>query len=284
MHTRSRRVEMPSGLKLPLAFGIYTRLIGSGRYFSSLSASASSPSHRSTPYASISSKFWPSTPVCPCSSGTVHRHAPGCLRGKSCRTARRTDSQVLSSLSRVTPSAAFEHFSELLGCPISCPSLLVASVLNQGPFPPPALPGFGGTTGLSVIPRRPAYPSPASGWSSPTTQWDFPCCARFPCVHAVATTPVQPLAALPCSSVQWCQPSPVWQPGRPAHRPFRGLLGVHTRYGLHTCAVTVFCDTLTRRLQPVRHLPVCSGASGWSIWPGGSCTHWKSAALSRRTP
>src|SRR5262245_47609994 len=32
MHTRSRRVEMPSGLSLPLAFGIYTRLIGSGRY------------------------------------------------------------------------------------------------------------------------------------------------------------------------------------------------------------------------------------------------------------
>jgi hypothetical protein len=30
-----------------------------------------------------------------------------------------------------------------------------------------------------------------------------------------------------------CQPS-----GRPAHRPFRGLLGVHSRYGLHTRAVT----------------------------------------------
>jgi hypothetical protein len=24
-------------------------------------------------------------------------------------------------------------------------------------------------------------------------------------------------------------------------------------------------------------------ASGWSDWPGGACTHWKSAALSRRT-
>jgi hypothetical protein len=40
---------MPSGLSLPLAFGINTRLI-------CLSASASSPSHRSTPYASISRK------------------------------------------------------------------------------------------------------------------------------------------------------------------------------------------------------------------------------------
>ena len=29
MQTRSRKVEMPSGLSLPLAFGMYTRLIGS---------------------------------------------------------------------------------------------------------------------------------------------------------------------------------------------------------------------------------------------------------------
>ncbi len=49
MQTRSRTVEMPSGLSLPLAFGMNTRLIGSGRYVSFLSASASSASHRSTP-------------------------------------------------------------------------------------------------------------------------------------------------------------------------------------------------------------------------------------------
>ena len=31
MQTRSRTLEMPSGLSLPLAFGINARLIGSGR-------------------------------------------------------------------------------------------------------------------------------------------------------------------------------------------------------------------------------------------------------------
>jgi hypothetical protein len=31
MQTRSRTVEMPSGLSLPLAFGMNTLLIGSGR-------------------------------------------------------------------------------------------------------------------------------------------------------------------------------------------------------------------------------------------------------------
>jgi hypothetical protein len=40
------------------------------------------------------------------------------------------------------------------------------------------------------------------------------------------------------------QPSPVWLPGRPVHRPFRGLLSVHSRYGLHTRAATVFCGPL----------------------------------------
>ena len=36
-----------------------------------------------------------------------------------CRTRRRSASLALPSLSRVTPSAASEHFPELLGCPIS---------------------------------------------------------------------------------------------------------------------------------------------------------------------
>ena len=40
------------------------------------------------------------------------------------------------------------------------------------------------------------------------------------------------------SFTQPCQPSPKGSSGRPAHRPFRGLLGVHSRYGLHTRAVT----------------------------------------------
>src|SRR6266567_237111 len=30
----------------------------------------------------------------------------------------------------------------------------------------------------------------------PTTPWGFPCCVRFPCVHAVATTPAQRLGVL----------------------------------------------------------------------------------------
>src|SRR5258708_7623514 len=56
-----------------------------------------------------------------------------------------------------------------------------------------AFPGFRGTTNLSATPGRPPCPSRASGWSSLTTPWGFPCFVRFPCVHAAATTPAQRL-------------------------------------------------------------------------------------------
>src|SRR5262245_8864235 len=49
---------------------------------------------------------------------------------------------------------------------------------------------------LSDSPGRPACPSRASGWPSLTTPWGLPCCVRFPCVHAVATTPAQRLGVL----------------------------------------------------------------------------------------
>src|SRR5215831_20719313 len=161
-------------------------------------------------------------PVCPCSSGTVHRHAPGGPRGRSCRTARRTDSRVLSSLSRVTPSAASEHFSELLGCPISRPSLASCVSPEPGPLP---------STGITRLHRycrplrHPKTPGPslagdrllklkhalglpvlrASSWCT--------CCRQYP---GTAT------GCLLCSLPQPYQPSPNRESGRPTHRPFRG--------------------------------------------------------------
>src|ERR1700731_269881 len=79
-----------------------------------------------------------------------------------------------------------------------------------------------------------------------------------------------------------CQTSPKPLLGRPAHRPFRGLLGVPSRCGLHTRAVTKIV-TVIRRLQTFRLLHACSGCFRLERSPGGPCTHWKSAAFSRRT-
>src|SRR5207249_7722876 len=61
------------------------------------------------------------------------------------------------------------------------------------------------------------------------------------------------------------QPSPKTLSGRPAHRPFRGLLGVHSRCGLHTRAVTVFRDTLSKGFSHFVTSIAAPVASGWSV-------------------
>ena len=70
--------------------------------------------------------------------------------------------------------------------------------------------------------------------------------------------------AYSCSLTQPYQPSPKWQSGRPAHCPFRGLLGVHSRYGLHTRAVTVYRDTLSEGFSHFVTSIAAPVASGWS--------------------
>ena len=117
---------------------------------------------------------------------------------------------------------------------------------------------------LSASPGRPACPSRASGWSSLTTPWGLPCCVRFPCVHAVAPTRAQRLGVSFAHSPQPYQPSPKGLSGRPAHRPFRGLLGVYSRYGLHTRAVTVYRDTLSEGFSHFVTSMTAPVASGWS--------------------
>src|SRR5258706_1992101 len=135
-----------------------------------------------------------------------------------------------------------------------------------------------GTTNLSATPGRPACPSRASGWSSLTTPWGFPCFVRFPCVHAAATTPAQRLNVSFAHFIQTYQSSPIGLSGRPAHCPFRGLLGVHSRCGLHTRAVTNLRHA-NRRLQPLRYLHDCSDCFRLERLPGGACTHWQAPPL-----
>ena len=133
-------------------------------------------------------------------------------------------------------------------------------------LPSPELPGFRGTTNLSATPQRPACPSRSVRLnpviSDLTTFWGFPCCARFPCVRAAASTPVQRLGVVFAHLTQPYQPSPKLQSGRSAHRPFRGLLGVHSRCGRYrhlyvTSHTESFSHFVTSMTAPV--------ASGWSV-------------------
>src|SRR6266516_1275181 len=109
------------------------------------------------------------------------------LAADLCRTGRRSDTRLLPSLSRATPSAASEHSSELIGCPISRSLTTYCVRLELRSLP---------TRLKRYYEGRPAFPSRASGWSSLSTPRGFPCCARFPCVHAAATTPAQRLGLL----------------------------------------------------------------------------------------
>src|SRR5277367_5564938 len=78
----------------------------------------------------------------------------------------------------------------------------VSSVLRTSPPPHSARP---------VPHGRPVGPV----ISDLTTLWGFPCCVRFPCVRAAASTPVQRLGVVFAHLTQPYQPSPKLQSGRP---------------------------------------------------------------------
>jgi hypothetical protein len=101
------------------------------------------------------------------------------------------------------------------------------------------------------------------------------------CRHAVAITPVGPRGAgslaLPPTSA-----FPIPLPGRLPRCDFRGLLGVHSRYGLPArgAAWRPFASkasAVSLPPLPLRLLPAGAKVAGWELHP------LKSAALARRT-
>src|SRR6476660_108574 len=222
-------------------------------------------------------------PVPPCWSGTGHRHVPGCLHGCSCRTGHRSDNRLPPSLSRVTPSAASEHVSELLGCPISRPLAACCVCLELRPLP---------STGIIRLPRycEPLRHPSAPGLSLAGVRLIIP-------DHALGLPVLRALSLCTC-----CRHYPGAAAGRSprSKSPIRiSLPRFHFRVGLHivlfeacsaftrvaacTLARSPYVVTAIRRLQTLRLLHVCYGRFRLERSPGGACTHWKSAALSRRT-
>src|ERR1700733_10943176 len=142
------------------------------------------------------------------------------------------------TLSRATPSAASEQFSELIGCPISksfttyCVCLELRSLPSTGVtrsqryYEPLRHPK---AADLSLAGVRLVIADLALGLPVLRTLSLCTCRRQYPGVATGRT-----LAQLD----QPFQPSPIWQSGRPTHLPFRGLLDVHSRCGLHTRAVT----------------------------------------------
>jgi hypothetical protein len=163
---------------------------------------------------------------------------------------------IMLSLLHVTPFAVSGRFPEFAGFPISTPFPLLAFVLNQGPFPPSALPDFNGTTGLSATLARPDSPSRVSGWSCARPRDKashvasaflfHACCRHYPggMARCVSLTSLA-MAAFPEKMA-----------GRLPHHVFRGLLSVHSRYGLHARQVPEGPSTpeASAALSPPRRL------------------------------
>src|SRR5215471_10724053 len=141
-------------------------------------------------------------------------------------------SRLLPSLSRATPSAVSEHFSELLGCPISRSLTTYCVRLELRSRPSPGITRLHRYNGPLRLPRAPSLSLTGVWLVIPDHAMGAPvlralslctCCRHYP---GTAAGRIFSLVTQPC------QPSPIWQSGRPVHRPFRGLLGVHSRYGL----------------------------------------------------
>src|SRR3954467_2952914 len=107
------------------------------------------------------------------------------------------------------------------------------------------------------------------------------------CRHAIATTPVGPLVRVASRGVTPSSPVtsafPVFAAGRLPHRAFRGLLGVHSRYGLPARGVAkaTLCIEGSGGFVTSTAAPI---ATGWSDRDAGRDMHpLKIQAFPRRT-
>jgi hypothetical protein len=118
--------------------------------------------------------------------------------------------------------------------PITMPSPSSEAHQKSGPFPPPALPGLSSTMTLSDTRQSRRPTTPLRPLPSPTV--GLPQLPGSPFRHAVPTTPMDRnrcvCRLLPCST--WA--FPVIQAGRRPSLHFRGLLRLHSRYGLPDCS------------------------------------------------
>ena len=183
--------------------------------------------------------------------------------------------QVLPSLRPAVPSAALTHHRSSIGLP---QSPVLCRFQRQSRTKAPSLRRHYPASSV-IRASPPPHSAPSSRHRHQVGRHDRP---RYRASRVARVLPLctchrhYPGTATGCSHrslPQPCQPSPHGLTGRPVHRPFRGLLSVHSRYGLHTRQATI-CDPLHQRLQPLRYLHDCSDCfRPERQLPGGTCTH-----------
>src|SRR6266404_4764752 len=167
-------------------------------------------------------------------------------------------------LSRATPSAVSEPFAEFIVAqsPRSFTTYCVCLELRSLP-----------STGITQLQRyyeplrHPKAPSLSlAGFRlvvALTTPWGFPCCVRFPCVLAAATTPAQRLAYCFAQS-----PSRVSLPRKGCRVGLRIVLfeacSAFTRVAACTLALSPIRDTHSESFSHFVTSMTAPVASGWS--------------------
>lgn len=134
--------------------------------------------------------------------------------------------------------------------PRSLPSTGITQLHRYyGPIRHPKMPS------LSVTGVRLVVPDHTMGFPVLRALSLCACCRQYPGAAAVFV-----FAQFP----QPCQTSPIRFSGRPAHRPFRGLLSVHSRCGLHTRAATNSWHSLPEGFGHIVTSIAAPVATGWS--------------------
>ena len=160
------------------------------------------------------------------------------------------------SLSHVVPCEAPRLFGVARRkASIAGRSLLPAPFPDQGSFPPPALPGFTGTTTLSATPGGRFRASRHHRWPAPPASHP----KGFPVLH---TTPLSHMPSPLPRRNRWVPTSfasptaaafPEIQAGRLPHCPDQGLLSVHCTLRPVRLAKSL-TDPLHQKLRPIRYL------------------------------
>jgi hypothetical protein len=137
---------------------------------------------------------------------------------------------------------------------------------KSGSFPPPALPDINGRMTLSDS-RRHRRPA-ATSRPLPSCQTGIPQLPDPPFQHAVPNTPMDRNGCVCRLLPHSTRAFPVSQAGRRPSLHFRGLLRLHTRYGLSDCSTAQGGLCHEASVQSVTQLNRSSATSSYRQLPG----------------
>ena len=108
-------------------------------------------------------------------------------------------------------------------------------------------------------------------------RWGFPCCLWSPMRTCRRHYPGRFNGACSLVCLHCQRPSPCNSKVGSCNYFFRGLLSVHSRYGLHARGVAKRPFTPKAPTAPLPRLPLRLLPGGANQFPGGSCTRWSPA-------